>query len=206
MYLYEKNGDEVEIYTATPKEREIKEYKENFKDNIIGVIAKTNERRPIFQRLIRHTNLIVDVQYDELNHTKELKTHKLVVNETSLSPKYYINSKSDTFAYMPLVRIIGNQKNQYLLFTLPRTRYKRVDTCLYSDNFYLDNMILIPKELFLLELLIRERFDLLKGYDISQQIELFKIEKAFIKSINSMNLSYYEKKSEESSKILKLIK
>ena len=204
MYLYEKNGDKVEIYLATPKEREIKEYKENFKDNIIGVIAKTNERRPIFQKLIRRTNLIVDVPYDELNHTKDLKTHKLVVNETSLSPKYYINSKSDTFACMPLVRIID--KNQYLLFTLPRTRYKRVDTCLYSDNFYLDNIILIPRKLFLLELLIRERFDLLEGYDISRQIELFKIEKEFIKSINYMNLSYYEKKSEESSKILKLVK
>ena len=202
MYLFDRNGDNIEIYTMTPNESWIKEYKAEEMKQIPQseqVITIETNTQPLIDGSISPKKPI-DINVRDLNSSygtlAGVKYHK-VLEQTKTkesiadSVEAYLEGERNS---SPIARIyaINEQKRKltilrYLLLDGSYTKRR-----LFGAKRTLTDVLNIPESLYLLELLNRGQFDLLDNKDITDQLELFAISSEPVKTYTMTELEEME--------------
>lgn len=226
MYLYQRKNDDLEIYKikATKKLCDYKKAEMNnipFEMRVMDV--KTNDFSKKSTNLenagnsINYYNFVYD-NYDSDFHTSEY-SRIYRINEYSDSSdidcckevlnEYYHQKKASG-----KILEVMNSKDQYinyLLLTRDCFRHGKYES-------YMEDIICLPKSLYLLELFLQESFDSLSDDELKEILKLYDIEglvkKISFKEVKELRkfdiitkkeLNKIERKIEESEKVLSLI-
>lgn len=179
MYLYDKNDDKIEIYSLNPDCVKVNNYKREQMEEIPLdkriVKALTNDIRYL-------ENVNNRVNYSRLNYEysglwedsfyHELKAYGMTNDEKSrqagLLEKYY--TKNDLFGNKVLEVSFSLDKDiNYLLLT--KSYYER--KIKENDDYVMDNIINIPKSLYLYELFNRGNFELIDNESLNEILSLY---------------------------------
>ena len=220
MYLFEKQNDSFIRYELVPNKDKIKKFKYDEMNTFsIGervLLAETNDKEVLNNLFYNGINC---VNYNVLNYTKNILTfikkyHKLYSyddyefkNNKKINISSYINSLLEKYYE-------GNLDNGYLLkISGSYEEYLLIDLCnnSYKYNNYpiktLDNIISLTKPLYNFHKFSKGKYDeinedelnyIISLYDVNSIIELNKLSHEFKDML--------EKRVEEQTKILKLIK
>lgn len=202
MYLFDRTGDNIEIYTMTPNENWIKEYKADKMSQIPKseqVLTIETNTKPLIDES-SSSKKPADINVKDLNSSygtlTGIKYHQMLGQiKTSESIKdsvdAYIEGERNN---SPLARIyaINEQKMKltfirYLLLDATYTKRR-----LFGSKRTQIDVLNIPESLYLLELLSRGQFDLLDNKDISDQLALFAISDEPVKTYTMSDLAEME--------------
>jgi len=216
MYLYDKKEDKIDIYDLIPSLKDIYEYRmEQMKkipeDKMVirGITGTGIDGYEIFKNYEnKFYNEIIPIENVNGSYHK-LESDPLNgkgKNKEILLDSYYFGHLSDR----KIARISDLNKIRYLLLKQTQYRY-------YFKKAILEEIIEIPESLYLLSLIEQQKFSLIEDRDISEQLNLFKLEQT--KGIDldtiirmdyiGMTPGCYSKvieKAENDAHILKLIK
>lgn len=172
MFLYEKDGKKIHVYSLSRFEKDIEEYR---KEQIKKIPFKkrcwyTEEEFSNFQG----TPILFEKDLDKDQVTKEElvgKNKSLNLNKDldycmDLLNHFY----SDKYIDRLVARVEFLKKMRYLLIASKCFSSRKENGKVIMK---VDDIIEIPKSLYLLQLLEQEKFSMLAGQDISQQLELF---------------------------------
>lgn len=175
MFLYDNKGDYIDVYKLEPKLEEIKKYRKKEMNKIPKDkrcwVATTNDSSLKVLELCDDT-----VLYEKL-HIRYRKYgvdvyHKFYPFNGENNFKYlneYFND--DEFVY-DLHNISMSEQNDMFILCLEKGyKFHRYSTIPYE----MEGIINIPQSLYLLELLLQGRTDLIGNNDISKQLSLFDI-------------------------------
>lgn len=186
MYLYQKHGETINVYNFNAKHSDLVNYRvEQMKKIPQGrrvLYAETNSEpiEPLFQHYMGQLDQITfhyleaddDIRYGD-GDINARWYHKLKVDKSNkdackeLLQRYYQGQLTDK----DIARIQYESGIRYFLLK------NRV----YSPDLYdkqlkiLNDIIEIPESLYLLQLLLQEKFSLIGDKDISEQLSLFKL-------------------------------
>jgi len=176
MYLYNRNKDKIEIYSMEPNDEKIEYYKHKEIAKIPTqqrvLRFETNlENSKLISKLNRDKGLILDVPKEEIDYCKskfllykfhEIRTQTLASSKLS---EYY--SLHDDGQNSNLIRVFEyNNKRfelEYLKYLLVLETYTRDDL---NRKQSLNNVVNLTEDLYLLELLLRGKFELLNNKNI----------------------------------------
>ena len=189
MFLYDNKGDFIDVYKLEPKIDEIKKYRKKE----MGRIHKKNrywyagtndsglKKLEVSDDVIEFVDLNVRGTRFGFDYFHEFYPFYSVNYSDKFLKKYLENNE---FCY-DLHRISGENDDIFILRLNKSYRYCRYDKVPYI----MDGIIRIPKSLYLLELLLQGKTNLINNSDISEQLSLFdisyvdKIESSILKKI-----------------------
>lgn len=176
MQLFNINGDKIEVYGLFPKSEKIKLYKmqemEKINDDERVMRARTNYHRPLespeLSVFLRYLNQDKDDNFGEnfwhkFEHSGK-RRQEMVLNN-------YYEGKFDKES-SNLVRVIDDCTNQiikYLLLT--NLRYHFYESG--GEITTMPDIIEVPESLYLLHLIMQERFSLVTDKNIIEQLNCF---------------------------------
>lgn len=226
MFLYDKNGNKIEVYSMEPNNDKIYEFKKEEIEKIPTdkrVLKATTNTSLVFENpkayRLYSTNFVYQKptffnrEYHNLESSYSTDNYIYDNNRINqLLNKYYKNE----FKYkIPLCLDCEEDIPKYLLFT-------EFDYTFNSSKFNdrtLDNIICLTKNLYLLEKILDGKFFMLDEENIEKQIDLFDISDKPIITIDREELKKAElfklinecenevnHKVYESQKILKYVK
>lgn len=213
MYLFNKNGNKLDLYNLLPKDKKLYEYRvekmkqiPDEKKFLYGITSMGIENYEIFKLYENKFDIEIIPIQNANGMYHRLEETPINSNKDKLLNAYYNGQLKDK----KIARISDLKKIRYLL--LNQTQYKY-----YPGIKVLEEIIEIPESLYLLSLIEQEKFSLIGDKDISEQISLFKLEqlKGFdLDTIERMDYvgifpgGYLKtiQKAENDEKILKLIK
>lgn len=180
MYLFNRKGNRIDIYTLVPDEDKLKIYREEemakvpYQDMLYR--ASTNGPVVLGTKDVYSINEL-DFKHNGIYH-EFLKDHDRPMREVVLLINNYING---FYKDCPVAKIV-DENGKVLNYVLLPFEYMRQYYPLFN-MLYLDNVLSIPKSLYLLQLLELERFDALKGENIDEQLSMFSLSKGPIDHI-----------------------
>lgn len=173
MYLYEKNKDKLYIYTFLSDSNKMYEYRveqmeQIQKDKRIfrGITGIGIENYEIF-KLYENKFDIEIIPIENVNGSYH-RLESVILGDKSrefLYSNYYFGNLNDN----KIARVYDLNKLRYFLLINSQYRYD-------FDKKILDGILEIPESLYLLSLIEKEKFSLIKDKDISEQLNLFKLE------------------------------
>lgn len=221
MYLYNKNGDKLEVYHLMPKEKQIIEYKMEEMKKIPEeerVLKAVSNYRPKIQTCYSGVAFSSEIDYgneDAFFH----KYHRLIgydekdeaIVKKKLEEYYAQNYNWKTLEVDPYL----DSRKYYLL--QGGNSYGWEKRAFKPSRFKLDGIIQIPKSLYILHQLYFGYGDNLIEYDINKQMDLFwfnddpkeSYDFSRINSLMSFGLidnTLNEEKIESHSKLVKRLK
>lgn len=226
MYLYQIKDNDLEVYKIKASRR-LKEYKEEqmkkipLEGRIMDVktndFSRNRDNLENAKDVINYYRFVYNhydsdfgtSDYSQINRiniyssSREIETCKKVIKD-------YISQKNSCGKVLE----VQNSKEPSINFLLLTEPY--YEHC-FNDS-YMRNIICLPKSLYLLELFLQERFELLEDEDIREILELFDVE-GLVKKINyedikelkkynlirKKELKKMERKTENSEKVLRLL-
>ena len=191
MYLFRTVDDKVEVYELTPKEDEIKSYKEkqlSLLDRKKRFMEHTTNREKLYSKDgIVHCGSfnkndpkdVIGLGYSDMFSYQDETEYTRILHH-----KFINNDYKDLEAFK-LYKVIGgrNKKESGRLYLLVSEYYDNK----YNKKSILHNIMVLPKTLFIVRSLETGRLDLIEDEDISKELELFDIQ--FVKSIDLDNIS-----------------
>ena len=216
MYLYENKGNSIDIYSLESKKDTLKEYR---LDKMKGIpreeqylysseyfAIKNEPVKPILfddeadtkvfsdellknrhWELKQYANAKKNISIREF--IKSLGNRKRDISSIEETIKGYYNGEYST---SPVVQIEHLKELKYLLLTSQEYECN-VNEHGGSFNFcqlIVDGIIPIPKSLYLLQLIEQEKFSLLQGEDIKEQLELFNLKQ--VDTIDSLEIKRFD--------------
>lgn len=221
MFLYNKDS----IFLLEPNKEKISDYrhKEMSKISVWDRSFKfvTNNKNKDLENLATEKNLIIDLDNKSINYNKRF----LMFNQYHQTKEKHVSDiKLDVNKYIAgdiersnIVRVFNYNKKinelKFIKYLLISKNYEKT----VKNVFEMDSVIKIPENLYLLELLLREKIDLISDKNIMEQLKLFDISCVDNFSLNKLydlnklriidiNIEEIERKIKHSEKILELIK
>ena len=181
MFLYDKKDKTIDVFTLTHNPQEIRNYKiEQMKKIPVDERGLfTEEIVPSFQStpVLFKKNLYSEViPCSELIGTnKSLNYNTDATDVADLLEWFYSEKYNDR----PVARISNLKKLKYLLVAS-----NCIDAREENDKVIMkiEDIIEIPKSLYLLQLLQQEKFSIISGEDIYEQLDLFNF--SYVDNIN----------------------
>lgn len=215
MKLYTKNNGNLEVFDLTPKNDEIKKYKEAEMEKIPETqkVLKASCNEDYISQCTLHYNdtiLASRLNYKEYSffdldgHFFKKYYHKLESYTHPTAHIYRLNILNTfyngTYDNVRLIKVLddikkGNWKSdalkavQYLLIT--QKDYQRTNE--KKTMFTMDNIINIPESLYYLECILQGYYKELIGKNIDNQLGYFELSKEPTYSISLEELSLLEK-------------
>lgn len=199
MYLYNKiSNDNIEIYSMLPKEREIKAYR----------LVNMHDQ-PYSEFIVRHMVSEYDDKYQLNKFGHEVKPNiesgvRKLINATNnkFAPELIMNFK-EAFEIMEeyynnfdpskyQIRHIIKKDDDYALIG-KSFKYGSIlfQSFRHWDDkelaYITNNLIKIPKNLYIIEMLLKEDFSVIQSYDIKEQLKLFEYCKLLCSSVKNIN-------------------
>lgn len=226
MYLYDKNGDKIEVYSMEPNMEKIYNFRK-----------KEIEQIPENERVLKMiSNQFMDWA---MFYTGIINTSRIDYHEKSIFSKYYCNLmqynmtdeererqnklledyyKSNYFYYK--IKVNKDYDKIKGLQTIKRLLMDNVCVSEKRNRHAINDIISVPESILLLEILLSQDIHLIENDDISKQLELFDFSTNPIEIVDynmidrysnlnviASNSSYkLDCKVKESEKILKYIK
>lgn len=220
MYLYDKKGNKIEVYSIKPNQEKIYSYKkeqiESIPEDKRFLKALTNSTK-VLEEGLRNK----EVCQTSLSYSEKYLFHKLMY--------YYISSEEkerqltllenyyNTTSCSNVMKVINPRYNGIEYLLLMELKYRKIDKI--GDMYAMSDIINIPKTLYDLELFFTGKHELIKIEDFYDKKELFDISDEplaifdynQIKKLDELGLTDTSKqqvnnKIEASQKILSLIK
>lgn len=172
MFLYENNDKFIDVYKLVPKLEDITKYKISEMEKIYNgekvwrastngnVILEDNCDTICAKELNKCINDIYGTDYHDFRTVDNEEANKflnLYFNDVNSKRFYKIKNSGDNLRYIILL-------NQYYSVINYPTR-----------EFVMNGIISVPRSLYLLEVFLNERFDLLKNDEIDNLLKLFDI-------------------------------
>ena len=192
MYLFKQDKDnKLEVWTLKPRIEEIIEYKKKEIESIPEnkrILSHVAVRRG--KRLNSTYTAVTCPHYDLSKDIEGLGYsdcfyYKPVTEESEEIYNAYLNGDQELISETKLFQIVGiNEKD------VPVSKMYIFGTGNYDNRYrdaVLNNLINIPRSLYILTALESGKLDLIKGLDASEQLKLFDIE--FVKTIDTNNLA-----------------
>lgn len=226
MYLYNKEGNKIEIYSFIPNYDKEKEFRESEKKLIPEdkkyIRLETNMSNYYLKKIINNKrNLILSEMIDNVNFTikKGFKNHySKMYFDKMIDPNntIYIDGPRrnliNIYDYYDNDETMGNRDNVYALINGSYVKDSND-----SNKYVLSGIVNLTKKLYLLEILKKGNFDLLTDNEIKEFLDLFDfshvtdIDKRKLDEMIKYKIINYDEcnissKLEESQKILKLMK
>lgn len=216
MFLYDKNGESIDVFTFNERNEELRQYKINEMSKI------PIDKRCLYTEEIVTTFQATPILLKKDLYTEEISTKDLIGKNKSLN--YYTDLKdaedllelyySDNYTYRPVARLRDLKKLRYLLVA---SNYNHIREENNKITMKVDDIIEIPKSLYLLQLLQQQKFSTIINEDLSEQLNLFDfsyINNITLEKINKMDAcgatnniySNIINKSNNDKHILKLLK
>lgn len=227
MYLYEKDDNKIKVYSMEPNIDKIFDYKNkeiskiHLKDRTLKFV--TNKPIKNIEKTTYINNLVIDLPKKELEYNKR-KFFRTEYHEMRNDRLYIINGiiegyKERVSNDSNIIRVFDYDNKlhmlKYIKYLLVGQEYIKKSED--KNIFELTNVINIPESLYLLEMLCRGNFDMIRDKNVQEQLKLFDISYVdeihvdeFKKAKNYELLQDgYEKiinNAEETNKIFKLIR
>ena len=199
MYLFDRSGDNIEIYSLEPKRMDIKNYRQQemekipFEQRILRIETNTKDL-PFNEDFTNNPfSKPIDIDHQKLtyNNKKTIGTeyHKLGITRGTANSIDYVEEKMKGYYFgnydsSQMVRVFRYDEHQqrlnFILYLLLNNYYHKERE--NSKIKYIENIINIPESLYLLELINRGQFSLLDNKDITEQLSLFKISNSPVKT------------------------
>ncbi len=171
MFLYENNGEFIDVYKLEPKLEEIKNYKKKEMEMISsgerlwGAFA-TRDGKKILEN---DTDFINSRELGNVNYDHFDDCGHIFFTCSSASNKRILNLYYDTDCSFRFYKIDGDDDIKYIL--LFRNLYFPKNT-----GYDMNGIINVPESLYLLEVLLQGRFNLIGNKDVTEQLKLFDIQ------------------------------
>ncbi len=182
MYLYEKNGDKVDVYSFIPDKKGLIDYRRKIinGENIDEMFYsfETNNYTPIICFLMGGA---LDICVMDNDSTSCLTKRPVLSTQKDILEKYINGEGSNIIPIQTFITQDGNGCNLecYLHTTLPEKFNLK-----HNKDYFLDNLMCLPYQLRNLQLLLNGEFSLLNsfnrlgpGYD--EQLKYFSAKKEF---------------------------
>jgi len=217
MYLLDKNNDKIDVYYLHPKDKDLFYYRleqmKQIPDNekiLQGVTGVGIEKYEIFKNYEDKFDIETIPMGNVNGKYHSLETDILYSqgrNKEILLDAYYLGYLKDK----NIARVWDLNKMKY--FLLKQTEYSRI----LPGKKILGEIIQIPESLYLLSLIEQEKFSLIGDKDISEQLNLFRLEQEQSIDLNTIDRMQFIgispdcytrtiKKAENDAHILKLLK
>ncbi len=180
MFVTEIKKNRINVYDVEAKKEELKQYRkfilENYqRKNHDLVYSLQGNDYDVFQTFLANDTSILERelnldQKDKFGFTKWTKL-KVMPTRCDYIVEDYLDGKYDEKIAK---RIIPSKPTLALLITQP----KKDIIC--KEYYKIDNLLLLPNELYILQFLLQNKLLRLKNEDIDEQLKLF--EKSFCKS------------------------
>lgn len=191
MYLYDRKGSNIEVYSIEPNEEKINKYRKKQMEKI------PENERILNLRSKKHLflyNAVTNMTSDICNPKKTLFNKpdiELVQGDIPKHEQEWILDEYCNYgAYINKIII-----NKYSDEKVKSETIKRLLTTdnesSFDNNGYFLRVISVPEELFLLEMLLDKDFDEIQDKDIKEQIELFDYSDKPIETIAYSTISHY---------------
>ena len=190
MYLYDKKENTIDVYEMTPNFKKTVEYKKNemetipFDERVLKACSNCNRELEhtdspiIYEKLQYRENRIPGrVYYHSI--TSYQMTDEEKIRQSELLGEYYNGDYKNK-----KIALIKKSKNEI-------TKYFLLTALWYSccDNEYvMDDIISIPKSLYLLQMLEQGKFYRVDEEDISKQLQTFNISTSPVERISIAEL------------------
>jgi len=177
MYLYNKNGDKIEVYHLMPKEKQITEYKKNEMQKIPEedrVLKAVTNDGPKIQNCCGVT-FSSEINYGNI-HSFFQKYHRLINYDDKerekalkiLEEYYDCTCNSKTLE-------VDSYTKEHKYYLLSEGNHYTYETTMFKPNkLIMNGIIQIPKSLFILQKLYFGYGQDLVDYDICEQMDLFR--------------------------------
>ena len=190
MYILDKNNGGIDLYTITAKKEELKEYRKNIinaqKDKLFYYILSKDSR------VLKDFTSLEEFDLNNISYNKKLASfiNDLINYDGSSYNRMihqYIDGANITNDYLnglkdnniPIKVISANEEFYYLVPKIGQIDY---------NNFILRQVMKLPKELYLLHLLLLGKYEKLASEPTLEQLKLFNIE--YIKTITIEELAH----------------
>lgn len=211
MKLYEQDERIIKVYDLAPNYSLIKEFKrkemETLPFDVRVLNASTNDKEVLVSKIAVKT-----ISNDELNYS----TRKFILHRKfhELSIHKGLIEKDDVSEYIRTVNYIQMTLNNYYegiydndsLVKVNGTNEGFIHLLIAGNYVYqnehskvrsISNIIHLPESLYLLHLLLQERYDLLNSDDIKNQLQLFEFNQIPIREFNINDVNAYEELASE---------
>lgn len=178
MFLYDKKDKSVDVFTLTYNAEEMRNYKmEQMKKipaNKRGLFTKEiitslpYFRDPFIPILLKKDLYSEEISISELIGTNKSLNYNIDHNDVvDLLEWFYSEKYSDR----PVARVLDLKNLRYLLVASSYVTYQEENDKVIAK---IEDIIEIPKSLYLLQLLQQQKFSSISDEDISEQLDLFK--------------------------------
>jgi len=205
MYLFDRTGDTIEIYSMKPNISQIKEFqKKEIKkipeEHRVLQISSNAKTLPFEKKFtFESKNRPIDVENNQLTFCNKKmfgsEFHRLQTPKTGDLQSEFVKEKlnayyAGNYNNSQIIRVFKYDDDQkrlnFILFLLLNNYYVKENK--YSNIQVIKDIINIPESLYLLELLKRGQYSLLDNKDITEQLELFNISEDPIKTYSLYEL------------------
>lgn len=185
MYLYCRNNSNVDVYEIRP----IIDKMTSYKQSLIKTVSKEN----LFYYVLTNESSVANSLFEEkklhLNQINFSDSYGLNMGTHSTLFNYYQYKDPEQYVQEELDGIIksyiaGNYRNHSTCKIVDLDNYKNMYFLMTEQNperdwncYRVNNMLSLPKELYLLQLLENGCYDMLLSEDINNQLQNFNIVK-----------------------------
>lgn len=226
MYLYQMKDENVEIYKIVSTRR-LCSYKESemdkipFEMRVMDVVtndfSEGGDNLENAEGSIRYSKFVynyVDRDFNSCDYSKFYRIDKYSNSKEIKEAQKVVSDYSSQKKSMGKVLEVKSSKDEYIKYLLlTKACYTH-----HGRESYMRDIICLPKSLYLLELFLQQKFDLLADEDIFEILKLYDIE-GLVKKISfeelqelrkynlisKKELQKIENKIGKSEKVLKLI-
>ena len=178
MHIYEKKDNKIYIYELSPNSEKLKKYRENemkSQKNIFwqAKTHSTNRQNPNDYKLFTIVKSGENIDVSKLTDRKLPHSFELYGSSSEVLNNYYMGK----YYLSPSFKITKDNKNiQFLIITEDYSTFYEPEIPMYT--FYImDNIISVPKSLYLLQMLEQGNFKHVINEDIDTQLSLFSFNK-----------------------------
>lgn len=192
MFIYDKKENSIDIYSIEAKKEALKNFRKSViqkhKNEDLFYCLETNSEETIKQFNVARS---IDIRLLDYNHIDFLD-HRLWSSITQLHPKKYILERYIDGEYDELVptKTFEFIWKDDLICEIHHLIKPEVEKVVFQNThgkvWEINNMINLPRNLYLLQLLLQGRFEDLTSEDISRQLQLFDIN--YLKNIKLDNI------------------
>ncbi len=212
MYLYQMKDENVEIYKIISTRR-LCSYKEAemdkipFEMRVMDVItndfSRGRDNLENAEDSISYFKFVynyVDRDFNTCDYSKVYRINEYSSSKEIKEAKRIVSDYSSQKKSVGKVLEVNSSKDEYINYLLlTRSCYTH-----HGRESYMSDIICLPKSLYLLELFLQQRFDLLTDEDISEILKLYDIE-GLVKKISLEELQDLRKYNIISKKEFKKI-
>lgn len=209
MYLYDKNDDKIEVYSMEPNKEKIYKFKKDQMESMPvdeRILKAVTNGRPVLEKFYSDYECVYynHVYYERKeifkkvfhNLTPYILTNNELIRQEKILEKYY--QYPNAFLGEKLITlemyINANQYKaiKYLLLTKRNYDYTNGK----SDFKIMDDIILLNKKLYLLELILRGEFERINKEEIEDFLEQFSLFDFSNKPIKTLDINELKKADE----------